>query len=241
RRKLLLETRKQRLIDILVAAGDALSVCEDELFTRGELRARGVVLEIGNLLRTESLLHPTGRVDIHSERAPVQSRDKCVDQIAQARLDIASLLDPLREGRLPFDDGWAIAHEFCRVEYHTQAGLLRLHNLPRGRWCSLDGQLRKSWHGKSPLILCSSHSSSQAILDYNHPFGESKVFCREAHRSVGSAAGSLPYGILHHMPAKLLYRQKFLYPDGAIREMVLWQLPRPTKDRPHGLKYRLYY
>jgi hypothetical protein len=23
-------------------------------------------------------------------------------------------------------------------------------------------------------------------------------------------------------------------------EMVLWQLARPTKDRPHGLKYRLY-
>ena len=51
----------------------------------------------------------------------------------------------------------------------------------------------------------------------------------------------LAYGILHHRPAKLLYRQKFLYPDGAIREMVLWQIPRPTKDRPHGLKYRLYY
>ena len=49
------------------------------------------------------------------------------------------------------------------------------------------------------------------------------------------------YGILHHMPAKLLYHQKFLYPDGAIREMVLWQLPRLTKGRPHGLKYRLYY
>jgi hypothetical protein len=23
-------------------------------------------------------------------------------------------------------------------------------------------------------------------------------------------------------------------------QMVLWQLPRSTKDRPHGLKYRLY-
>lgn len=23
-------------------------------------------------------------------------------------------------------------------------------------------------------------------------------------------------------------------------QMILWQLPRPTKDRPHGLKYRLY-
>lgn len=23
-------------------------------------------------------------------------------------------------------------------------------------------------------------------------------------------------------------------------QMVLWQVPRPTKDRPHGIKYRLY-
>lgn len=23
-------------------------------------------------------------------------------------------------------------------------------------------------------------------------------------------------------------------------QMVLWQLPAPSKDRPHGLKYRLY-
>src|SRR5262249_25448671 len=77
--------------------------------------------------------------------------DKRVDQIAQARLDIAGLLDALGEGRLPSDDRRAIAHEFCRVEHGTQAGLLRLHNLPRGRWGGLDGQLRKSWHGVSPL------------------------------------------------------------------------------------------
>ena len=43
------------------------------------------------------------------------------------------------------------------------------------------------------------------------------------------------------MAAKLIYREKFIYSDGAIREMVLWQLPRKSKDRPHGLKYRLYY
>lgn len=24
-------------------------------------------------------------------------------------------------------------------------------------------------------------------------------------------------------------------------EIVLWRLPQPTPDRPHGLKYRLYY
>ncbi len=43
------------------------------------------------------------------------------------------------------------------------------------------------------------------------------------------------------MAAKLLYREKYIYSDGSIREMVLWQLPRKTVDRPHGLKYRLYY
>jgi hypothetical protein len=35
---------------------------------------------------------------------------------------------------------------------------------------------------------------------------------------------------------------KYVYRDGAIREMVLWRLPGSlTADRPHGLKYRLYY
>ncbi len=43
------------------------------------------------------------------------------------------------------------------------------------------------------------------------------------------------------MKAKLVYREKFIYADGSIREMVLWQLPEKTPDRPHGLKYRLYY
>ncbi len=41
--------------------------------------------------------------------------------------------------------------------------------------------------------------------------------------------------------AVLLHRSRFVYADGAIREMVLWQLPRASKERPHGLKYRLYY
>ena len=51
----------------------------------------------------------------------------------------------------------------------------------------------------------------------------------------------LPYGIRCHMVARLIYRGKFIYSDGAIREMVLWQLAHKTPDRPHGLKYRLYY
>ena len=41
--------------------------------------------------------------------------------------------------------------------------------------------------------------------------------------------------------AILLYRQHFVYADGSIREMVLWRLPKPTPERKHGLKYRLYY
>jgi Family of unknown function (DUF6516) len=43
------------------------------------------------------------------------------------------------------------------------------------------------------------------------------------------------------MSARLLYRQNYIYSDGAIREMVLWQLSSRTPDKPHELKYRLYY
>ena len=41
--------------------------------------------------------------------------------------------------------------------------------------------------------------------------------------------------------AKLIYRSKLIYPEGAIREMVIWQLPEKSTERPHALKYRLYY
>ncbi|OEU78826.1 MAG: hypothetical protein BA865_14880 [Desulfobacterales bacterium S5133MH4] len=43
------------------------------------------------------------------------------------------------------------------------------------------------------------------------------------------------------MQARLIYREKYIYANGAIREMVLWQLPEKTAERPHGLKYRIYY
>ncbi|MCP4104453.1 MAG: hypothetical protein GY749_02795 [Desulfobacteraceae bacterium] len=42
------------------------------------------------------------------------------------------------------------------------------------------------------------------------------------------------------MKAKLIYREKYVCSDGAIREMILWKLPQKTSDRPHGLKYSLY-
>jgi len=43
------------------------------------------------------------------------------------------------------------------------------------------------------------------------------------------------------MNARLIYREKYIYADGSVREMVLWQLPGKSVDRLHGLKYRLYY
>ena len=43
------------------------------------------------------------------------------------------------------------------------------------------------------------------------------------------------------MKAKLLYREKNQLEDGSILELVLWELPAKTKDRPHALKYRLYF
>lgn len=44
-----------------------------------------------------------------------------------------------------------------------------------------------------------------------------------------------------HVSARLLFHERFVYADGAIREMGLWRSPTPSDDRPHGLKYRLYY
>ena len=40
---------------------------------------------------------------------------------------------------------------------------------------------------------------------------------------------------------RLLLHEKIVHPDDSIMEIVLWRLPQPTPDRPHGLKYRLYY
>ena len=47
--------------------------------------------------------------------------------------------------------------------------------------------------------------------------------------------------MMRHMKATLLHRDKFIYADGAIREMVLWRLPESDAERTHGLKYSFYY
>jgi hypothetical protein len=41
--------------------------------------------------------------------------------------------------------------------------------------------------------------------------------------------------------AILLYRDKVIESDGCVQEIVVWQLPKATKERPHGFKYRMFY
>ncbi len=38
-----------------------------------------------------------------------------------------------------------------------------------------------------------------------------------------------------------MFRDKYIYVDGAFREMVIWRLHETDAERPHGLKYRLFY
>jgi allantoicase len=41
--------------------------------------------------------------------------------------------------------------------------------------------------------------------------------------------------------AELLIRERVVYPDGALAEMVVWRLPSPVPPATHGFKYRLAY
>ena len=43
------------------------------------------------------------------------------------------------------------------------------------------------------------------------------------------------------MKAQRVFYDKAVLADGAIVEMMIWQLPRASAERPHGLKYRLYF
>ena len=45
---------------------------------------------------------------------------------------------------------------------------------------------------------------------------------------------------MHFMKAQRIFYHKEMMLCGVI-EMVIWQLPKPTVERPHGLKYRLAY
>jgi len=41
--------------------------------------------------------------------------------------------------------------------------------------------------------------------------------------------------------AILILRRKARYDDGAIREMVIWELPEPVLGSLHSYKYRFFY
>jgi hypothetical protein len=43
------------------------------------------------------------------------------------------------------------------------------------------------------------------------------------------------------MKAELLIRERVVYPDGALVEMVAWRLPSPNRPSRHRFKYRLVY
>jgi len=45
---------------------------------------------------------------------------------------------------------------------------------------------------------------------------------------------------MQYMKAALIYDQTETRANGVKLEMVIWQLPAATADRPHGIKYRLW-
>ena len=46
---------------------------------------------------------------------------------------------------------------------------------------------------------------------------------------------------MQYMKAKLIAKAKEVHDDGAIIEVVIWELPQPTPPCAHPYKYRLYY
>ena len=44
-----------------------------------------------------------------------------------------------------------------------------------------------------------------------------------------------------YMKARRIFFDKAVLPDNSIVEMPIWQLPKPSPERPHGFKYRLFY
>lgn len=42
------------------------------------------------------------------------------------------------------------------------------------------------------------------------------------------------------MAARMLYHMKQEF-GGGIVELIIWQLPKPDSERPHGLKYRMVF
>ncbi|MCK9188577.1 DUF6516 family protein [Acidithiobacillus sp.] len=45
---------------------------------------------------------------------------------------------------------------------------------------------------------------------------------------------------MQYMKAIRVFYKKEVRPDDVIVEAVIWQLPEPSPERPHGFKYRFY-
>lgn len=43
------------------------------------------------------------------------------------------------------------------------------------------------------------------------------------------------------MKATCIFSDRKDYPDGAIAELTIWQVPEPVPGSAHGLKYSLFY
>jgi hypothetical protein len=43
------------------------------------------------------------------------------------------------------------------------------------------------------------------------------------------------------MKARLIHRNRMAFDDGAILEMVIWEVPEPVEGSSHRYKYRLFY
>jgi len=43
------------------------------------------------------------------------------------------------------------------------------------------------------------------------------------------------------MKATRLFYDKAVLPDGGVVDMTIWRLPAQSAERPHGLKYSLFY
>ena len=43
------------------------------------------------------------------------------------------------------------------------------------------------------------------------------------------------------MKAQRIFYDKTVLPDGSIVEMTIWQLLKPSSERPHALKYSLFH
>jgi len=46
---------------------------------------------------------------------------------------------------------------------------------------------------------------------------------------------------LKSMAARLLFRERIVFADGAIIDMKIWRVPEPVLPSTHGLKYSLFY